>query len=353
MKKKILLISDVKGWGGWVRAEYIKKNLSDEFDFDIIDGMEFNEWEKKTNKSYFSKSDIKKYVQHSKEKEFFDFDDFQRFLRHSKIRSEREYDLYYFLFHTMLVKKDVKRFHNSHHKAITIVTGYPTIKECFYGNRKNNTEEIAKTNFILLANKCQAIGANNLLSLKDLQGVYNKKTFYAPRGVDPDVFYPEKEEFEEKEKFVVAYVGKPVWQKGLNEYIRPACEIAGAELIVNDRNYTDALPPDAMRAFYNQADVYLVASVIDGTPNPALEAASCGRPVIANRIGNMPEFIKDGHNGFLVDMNINKYAYQLKQLKENRRRCFEMGVNARNEILKDWTWEKVTENERKIFREVL
>jgi glycosyltransferase involved in cell wall biosynthesis len=31
-----------------------------------------------------------------------------------------------------------------------------------------------------------------------------------------------------------------------------------------------------------------------------LEAAACGRPIISNQIGNMPEFIKDGWNGFIV-----------------------------------------------------
>ena len=147
------------------------------------------------------------------------------------------------------------------------------------------------------------------------KNTYDGQTFYAPRGVDPDVFYPEKE-FEEKKDFVVAYVGKPVYQKGLPDYIKPACDIAGVDLIINDRNYTNALSPNEMRKFYNQADVYIVASTIDGTPNPALEAASCGKPVISNMIGNMPEFIEDGVNGFLVDMNVNEYVNKINILKE-------------------------------------
>jgi len=344
-----MLISDVKGWGGWVRAEYIKKYLSDEFEFDIVDDNEFSQYEIKSNLNYFSKADIKKYIEVKQLNPVgeIDFDDFRRF--HLESRLGNDYNLFYFLFHTMLVKKGVKRFLNGNNKVITIVTGKPVIKECFY-NRMNSREGI--NNFLKLSGKCQAVGANNIISLNELKGLYDGQTFYAPRGVDPEVFYPERE-FEEREKFIVAYVGKPVYQKGLPDYIKPACDIAGVDLIINDRNYTNALPPNEMRKFYNQADAYIVASTIDGTPNPALEAASCGKPIIANKIGNMPEFIEDGVNGFLVDLNVNEYVEKIKELKEDRKRCFEMGRNARQTILKNWTWEKVTENEREIFRSVI
>jgi glycosyltransferase involved in cell wall biosynthesis len=319
--KKILLVSDVKGWGGWVRGEYIQKYLSNEFDIDLIDSNTFNKYEK-TERVF-------------------------------------DYDLVYLLFHPMLKKKSVYRLaHNRRHpkpKLITIVTGFPTIKPIFYN--KPNDFYNAKNNFLRMARFCSGILANNIKSLKDLKSIYSGRTFYAPRGVDPDVFYP----MEKKDgKFTVAYVGKPVPQKGLNEVIRPACEKTGCKLILNDRNYTNALGPDEMREFYNQADVYLVASSIDGTPNPALEAAACGKPIISNPIGNMPEFISNWENGIFInqdvtdrDLMIIKYSYALKRLKEDRDKCKEMGKNARQTILDNWTWEKVTENERKIFREIL
>jgi glycosyltransferase involved in cell wall biosynthesis len=317
--KRILLISDVKGWGGWVRAEYIKKYLSDEFDFTLMDATEFNKLEKST--------------------------------------SVIPYDLVYLLFHTMLNKKTVQRLLHSNIKVVTIVTGFPTLKPIFYG--RNGNKEKARKTFLKVANRCKAIFANNYKSLEDLRYIYNpRKTYYMPRGVDPKVFFPMTREFirkNDEDTFTIAYVGKPVPEKGLREFIMPACEIANVRIIFNDRNFENALPPEEMNRFYNKADAYIVASTIDGTPNPALEAASCGKPIISNKIGNMPEFIVDGHNGFLLDeMEINKYAKILMWMKRNQKRSFEMGLNGRKTIEESWTWEKVlNKHERQVFRRIL
>jgi glycosyltransferase involved in cell wall biosynthesis len=321
MKKRRRLISEVKGWGGWVRAKYIRKYLMDEYDFNLLDADEFNEWEEISE-------DLPKY------------------------------DLYYFLFHTMLVKKSVKRLLDTDAKVVTIVTGFPTLKNLFYARNRN--KERARKTFLKVANKCAAVYANNRKSLEDLRYIYDpRKTGYLPRGVDPNVFYPMTTTFNRKNDentFTIAYVGKPVPEKGLREIIMPACEQASVRIIFNDRNYENALSPAQMNQFYNKADAYLVASTIDGTPNPALEAASCGKPIVANEIGNMPEFIKDGWNGFLIEgeMTINKYVKKLRWMKRNQLRSFEMGQNARLTVEQDWTWERVVNlHERNAFRRIL
>ena len=348
--KRILLVTDLRGWGGWTRGQYIKKYLSPDFKIDLMTADQFNVWEGSTNKKLFTIDDVHQFKNgHSKDKEYFQFPAFQKFVRQKK---ERNYDLYYFLFHTMLVKKSVKRMLNDGERVVTVVTGFPTLKRIFYG--KKLSVEMANRRFLELSRKCQAIGANNQKSLRDLKSIYDGKTFYVPRGVDPEIFYPMRTEPNTDEKFTVAYVGKPVPEKGLEAYIRPACRKADCRLIVNDRNYTDALPPQEMNLFYNKADVYIVASTIDGTPNPALEAASCGKPIISNPIGNMPEFIKNGHNGFLLkERKVNKYTYALTKLKEDRQLAYDMGMNARQTIIRDWTWKSTCELERNMIKRIL
>ena len=98
----------------------------------------------------------------------------------------------------------------------------------------------------------------------------------------------------------------------------------------------------------------MVASTVDGTPNPALEAASCGLPILSNRIGNMPEFIEQGVNGFLVRRHIEDYAEKLRWMKNNIPKCDKMGQRARQKIEDEWCWrETLNRYERKALRRVL
>ncbi|GAF85629.1 unnamed protein product, partial [marine sediment metagenome] len=187
------------------------------------------------------------------------------------------------------------------------------------------------------------------------KSIYKGRTFYIPRGVNAEMFHPTRKEFVEKTHpaFTIAFCGKKNPEKGLEKYIKPACKIAGVKLITNERNFIDALPEKEMRNFYNKADAYIVASTMDGTPNTALEAASCGKPIIANEIGNMPEFVKNGKNGFLIPLDIDKYVKRIRWMKNNQRKAWEMGQEARRTIMNGWQWKQVIKNERNAFRNII
>lgn len=49
------------------------------------------------------------------------------------------------------------------------------------------------------------------------------------------------------------------------------------------------------------ADVFILPSLWEGLPNALLEAMSAGLPVIATRVGGIPEVLTDGETGILVD----------------------------------------------------
>jgi glycosyltransferase involved in cell wall biosynthesis len=140
--------------------------------------------------------------------------------------------------------------------------------------------------------------------------------------------------------------------KGQKDFIYPAVKKAGANFISNVKNWSERKPHKDMWEIYQNMDCFIVASTEDGTPNPALEAAACGRPIISNRIGNMPEFIRDGYNGFLVDKNINAYVEKITYLKNNRDKLIEMGNNARKTVEEGWTWKIQSYNYRNMFREI-
>jgi glycosyltransferase involved in cell wall biosynthesis len=61
-----------------------------------------------------------------------------------------------------------------------------------------------------------------------------------------------------------------------------------------------ARPHEEIPLWMNACDVLCLPSLSEGLPNVALEAMACGLPVVASRVGGVPEIVRDGVNGLLV-----------------------------------------------------
>ena len=116
---------------------------------------------------------------------------------------------------------------------------------------------------------------------------------------------------------VVVYIGRMDLRKGLRELIaaaatlheqRPALRVylvgEGADrgvltqAIANTKtdSYIHLMPPcppDAVPVWMTAADVVTLPSYREGSPNVVLEALACGRPVVATRVGGIPELMDE------------------------------------------------------------
>ncbi len=61
-------------------------------------------------------------------------------------------------------------------------------------------------------------------------------------------------------------------------------------------------PQDEIPRLYARCDVWLCASRREGFSLPALEAMACRCPVVSTRMGGPADFVEEGVNGFLVDV---------------------------------------------------
>jgi glycosyltransferase involved in cell wall biosynthesis len=73
-----------------------------------------------------------------------------------------------------------------------------------------------------------------------------------------------------------------------------------------------------------------------------LEAMASGTPVVASRVGGVPEIVKDGHTGYLVDPgNTAGLRDHLSAVLGNPRLARHLGANARDLVVERFTWDAV------------
>jgi phosphatidylinositol alpha-1,6-mannosyltransferase len=106
--------------------------------------------------------------------------------------------------------------------------------------------------------------------------------------------------------------------------------------------------PDAdLPALYNAADVYVGASrrtahSVESFGLSLAEAASTGLPVVAGRTGGVPEAIRHGETGILVNAEDgSEVAGAVRGLLRDPERAHTMGTAARREIERFYNWDRV------------
>ncbi|MFH1850641.1 MAG: glycosyltransferase [archaeon] len=141
-----------------------------------------------------------------------------------------------------------------------------------------------------------------------------------PNGADTELFRPmDKKECRKElglpKGKLVLYAGNLVRGKGIGHLIKAiknmkvSCVLVGKgndeprlKKMANDRViFRGLISHSEMPLYMNAADCLVLPSLSEGRPNVILEAMACGTPVVATRVGGIPEIIKDGVTGFLIE----------------------------------------------------
>ena len=189
-------------------------------------------------------------------------------------------------------------------------------------------------------------------------------------GADPERFSPDPE----ATRRGILFVGRLTPHKGVDRLIEALPEEAGLRVVGSaghdpnppEREYPELLrrlaaqrnveflgvvPDSDLPSLYRGAQVLALPSVHQTCFGcevrvsellglAAIEAMASGTPVVASRLGGIPEVVDHGVTGFLVEPgNVGELRGRLAQVLGDRRLAEQMGRNARERFLEKFTWQ--------------
>ena len=106
--------------------------------------------------------------------------------------------------------------------------------------------------------------------------------------------------------------------------------------------------------YYRLFDAFLLPSVNEGTPVSAIESLASGTPVVANRVGGVPDVVRDGVDGFLVEPgDVSAAAARLAELAADPALRSRLGESGRARVLERYSVERLVDDVDRLYRSLL
>jgi len=134
---------------------------------------------------------------------------------------------------------------------------------------------------------------------------------------------------------------------------RPQLERRAHELgVIKDTlflGYQEEVAP-----FYAAFDALILPSGNEGTPVSAIEALAAGRPVVATSVGGVPDVVRDGEDGYLVEAGAtDELADRLARLARDPDLRERMGRSGRARVLPRYAVGRLVDDVDELYRSLL
>jgi glycosyltransferase involved in cell wall biosynthesis len=104
--------------------------------------------------------------------------------------------------------------------------------------------------------------------------------------------------------------------------------------------------------FYRSLDIFVNTSFHEGIPLSILEAMACRKPIVAPKVGGIPEIVEQGRSGFLVEERETKaFVQPLLMLIQDRPLRERMGESGLKRVQADFSGSTMAEEYQKIYRQ--
>jgi starch synthase len=114
------------------------------------------------------------------------------------------------------------------------------------------------------------------------------------------------------------------------------------------------LPVAEVVQLYSHASVFVCPSIYEPFGLINLEAMACGTPVVASRVGGIPEVVVDGETGWLVPPgDPAALAEALRVALADPARARRMGEAGRRRVEAHFSWDRIAERTLAVYRDAI
>ena len=186
-------------------------------------------------------------------------------------------------------------------------------------------------------------------SVSDFYGLPPERIPVIYNGIDLSRCIP-KTTYETGETVTILHVGRfdvPKNHAGLLEAFRllrethPECHLRlvgdgdlrlRMEALAKEKGISDAVEFCGMQSnvypYLHDADIFTLPSIYEGNPMTIIEAMGTGLPIVASRVGRLPDMIHDGESGILVEPEPRAVCDALARMVEDGALRRRLGENA-------------------------
>ncbi|MBW2969745.1 glycosyltransferase family 4 protein [Candidatus Woesearchaeota archaeon] len=220
-----------------------------------------------------------------------------------------------------------------------------------------------------LYNKCTLllVPSNEVADLLSGNKITTKKEIVR-LGVPVKIFAPPKSKTAAKEKIglagrrIIGFCGRIAREKDLptlhqafqtvhNKYKHTTLLIVGEGLeeeIPASRNIIRAGRRDNPVPYLQAMDIFVLPSLTETSSLATMEAMAVGLPVIVTPVGNIREYVVHKKNGLIfARQDVKELTEHLIYLLKHPKIRKQLGKEARNTIIKDYSWKKTAEKIKK------
>jgi glycosyltransferase involved in cell wall biosynthesis len=102
-----------------------------------------------------------------------------------------------------------------------------------------------------------------------------------------------------------------------------------------------------------EAAVFVYITDLEGLGSAVLLAMAAGAPVVASRVGGLPEIVEDGVTGLLTSNEPQAVAKQIQRLLTDRPLALRLAARARSRVEKEFSLDRMVSETLRVYERIL